>query len=320
MDPPGTQPSSGPICSCARNGRWALPATRWRAPRGALITDCGNGSRHGSRHRNLPAPMKIPFTKAHGDRNDFLITRREEIPAGADCAALSIAICDRHTGVGADGWILVSQSGEADAAIELYNSDGSRSELSGNGTRCVALYLLDQRPAGTLRILTGAGLKTLRLLATRGRSHIFEMNMGRARIEELRANVESADATLANVGNPQCAVFVPHFELDWRDLGKRIEHHPRFPNRTNVSFVLVLDPHTIEVRFWERGAGETMSSGTGSAGAAAAAAARGLVRNPVEVRTPAGSLQVRWENDEIFLAGPAEIVARGEFFAEGESS
>src|SRR5579885_3059808 len=223
MDPPGTQPSSGPICSCARNGRWALPATRWRAPRGALITDCGNGSRQREPSSKFTSAHENSFHQSPRRPNDFLITRREEIPAGADCAALSIAICDRHTGVGADGWILVSQSGEADAAIELYNSDGSRSELSGNGTRCVALYLLDQRPAGTLRILTGAGLKTLRLLATRGRSHIFEMNMGRARIEELRANVESADATLANVGNPQCAVFVPHFELDWRDLGKRIE-------------------------------------------------------------------------------------------------
>ncbi|HLH41225.1 MAG TPA: diaminopimelate epimerase [Bryobacteraceae bacterium] len=264
--------------------------------------------------------MKIPFTKAHGDRNDFLITRREDIPADADCAALSIAICDRHTGVGADGWILVSRSAEADAAIELYNSDGSRSELSGNGTRCVALYLLDQRPAETLRILTGAGLKSLRFLEKRDRRHIFEMNMGRARIEELRANIESADATLVNVGNPQCAVFVPDFDLDWRALGQKIERHARFPDRTNVSFVLVLDPHMIEVRFWERGAGETMSSGTGSTGAAAASAARGLVRSPVEVRTPAGSLTVRWENDEIFLAGPAEIVARGEFFAEGGSS
>ena len=259
--------------------------------------------------------MKIPFTKAHGARNDFLMTRAEEIPEGMDRAALARAICDRYTGAGADGWIVISPSSEADAAIELWNSDGSRSELSGNGTRCVALYLVEHHAAPeTIRIMTGAGLKRLHLLEKHGREVTFEMNMGRARVEELHASIESADATIVNVGNPQCAVFVQDFDFDWRALGEKIEHHPRFPQRTNVSFVLVLDPHSIGVRFWERGAGETMSSGTGSTGAAAASVARGLTRSPVEVRTPAGALRVRWENDEIFLAGPAEIVASGEFY------
>ena len=261
--------------------------------------------------------MKIPFTKAHGARNDFLITPREAVPLGADLAALARAICDRYSGAGADGWIVVSSTLAADAAIELYNSDGSRSELSGNGTRCVGLYLFEEQGATeNLRILTGAGLKHLRLLERRGREFRFEMTMGPARVEELHASLESADATIVNVGNPQCAVFVPDFDLDWRSLGARIEHHPRFPQRTNVSFVRVLDPHTIAVRFWERGAGETMSSGTGSTGAAVAAVARGLARSPVEVQSPSGALAVRWENEEIFLAGPAEIVVRGEFFFE----
>ena len=138
-----------------------------------------------------------------------------------------------------------------------------------------------------------------------------------AQIEELKAGLPAAiqcDATVLNVGNPQCAVFVENFDFDWRDLGARIESHKRFPNRTNVSFVRVLDRHTIETRFFERGAGETMSSGTGSTGAAAAAAARGLVESPVTVQTPAGPLTLRWEDSDILLAGPAEIVARGEFY------
>ena len=259
--------------------------------------------------------MKISFTKAHGAHNDFLITPREEIAADLNVAVLARAICDRHTGVGADGWILVSPTLAADAAIELWNSDGSRSALSGNGTRCVALYLMENRDgAEKLRVLTGAGLKQLRFIEKREREYVFEMNMGAVRVEELHVSVESADATIVDVGNPQCAVFVRDFDFDWRALGARIEHDPRFPERTNVSFIQVLDPHLIAVRFWERGAGETMSSGTGSTGAAAASLARGLTRSPVDVQTPAGALSLRWENEEIFLAGPAEIVARGEFY------
>jgi diaminopimelate epimerase len=118
------------------------------------------------------------------------------------------------------------------------------------------------------------------------------------------------------VGNPQCVFFVDDFDFGWRELGARIERHPRFPNRTNVSFVKVLDRHTLDVRFFERGAGGTMSSGTGSTGAAAAAMARGLVESPVRVLTPAGPLRLSWKGDEILLAGPAEIVAEGEFMGK----
>jgi diaminopimelate epimerase len=255
--------------------------------------------------------MKIPFTKAHGARNDFLLTWDREAPEDADMAELAVAICDRHTGIGADGWLLVSD----DAAIRLWNSDGSISEMSGNGTRCAAAFLIEAGHASSeIVITTGAGPKHLRVLDRAGRVFSFEMNMGRARIEELHARVENLDAVILNVGNPQCAVMVDSFDLDWRTLGATIERAPRFPNRTNVSFVRRLDAHTIDVRFFERGAGETMSSGTGSTGAAAAAVARGLVDHPVEVRTPAGPLKVRWEGDDILLSGPAEIIAAGEFF------
>ena len=267
--------------------------------------------------------ITIPFEKAHGARNDFLLTWREQIPpAAADFAATARAICDRISGPGADGWILLTGGADAagtepSASIELYNSDGSRSEISGNGTRCAAaLALHSGRAAGPdVRILTGAGVKHLTLLESSGLVYSFRMNMGRAQMEELYSTiVHGREAVILNVGNPQCAVLVTDFDFDWRALGAQLERHPRFPNRANVSFVRVVDRHTLDVRFFERGAGETMSSGTGSTGAAAAAVARGLVENPVCVLTPAGPLELSWQNEDIFLAGPAEIVARGEFY------
>lgn len=258
----------------------------------------------------------VPFVKAHGARNDFLLTWREQLPEQTGGREeLARAICARNTGVGADGWIVLDQADGADAAIELWNSDGSRSEISGNGTRCAAALLIDSGRAGAeVSIATGAGVKSLKLLGRRGLSFQFEMNMGHARIEELSAaEVAGRDAVILNVGNPQCAVFVPDFDFDWRKLGAELERHPRFPHRTNVSFVRVVDRHTLEVRFFERGAGETMSSGTGSTGAGAAALARGWVDSPVRVLTPAGPLDLRWQGEDVFLAGPAEIVARGSF-------
>jgi diaminopimelate epimerase len=265
--------------------------------------------------------MKIPFTKAHGARNDFLLTWRDQLPAGlGDLAAVAAAICDRHTGAGADGWLLVSPGSgiSEDGTIELWNSDGSRSEISGNGTRCAAALLVESHQAAPqIRIATGAGLKHLRLLERHGRAFSFEMNMGPAVIEDPRTSIEGRDCAILNVGNPQCVFFVENFDFDWQALGARVERYPRFPNRTNVSFVRVVDGHTLDVRFFERGAGETMSSGTGSTAAGAAAAACGLVAPPVRVLTPAGPLDLRWEERDILLAGPAEIVATGEFFWKG---
>jgi len=272
----------------------------------------------------------IPFTKAHGARNDFLLTWRAQLPGQADDpAALARAICHRHTGAGADGWILIANASvDAHAAIELWNSDGSRSEISGNGTRCAAALLVQNglvesgkagsgKADGEIRIATGAGVKSLRLLERHGHRYSFEMNMGRAHIEELHATlVPGRECVILNVGNPQCAVFTGNFDFDWRTMGAELERHPRFPQRTNVSFIRVVDEHTLEVRFFERGAGETMSSGTGSTGAAAAAIARGVVRSPVRVLTPSGPLDLRLENDDMYLKGPAEIVAEGQFYYE----
>ena len=164
---------------------------------------------------------------------------------------------------------------------------------------------------------TGAGIKTLRLLRRRDLEFEFEMNMGQPEITaerfELPLSTGSRDVTLLWVGNPQCAMPVADFDFDWRAMGAEIERHAQFPNRTNVSFVKRVDEHTIDVRFWERGAGETMSSGTGSTGAAATAVARGMVESPVRVMTEAGPMDLRFDGD-IYLTGPAQILAEGVFF------
>ena len=257
--------------------------------------------------------MRIPFTKAHGAMNDFLLTWRGDAPAG-DHAEIARTICNRHSGPGADGWMLVDPPTDADAdgAIQLYNSDGSPAEISGNGTRCAAALLVKHgHAAGVVRIRTGAGLKHLRLLRRKDLEFWFEMNMGRPEITAARFD---RDATILWVGNPQCAVPVEDFDFDWRAVGAEIEHHHQFPNRTNVSFVRPVNDHTIDVRFWERGAGETMSSGTGSTGAAAAAISWGWVTPPVHVQTPAGPIEIREEGGDLYLTGPAQIVCEGVFF------
>jgi diaminopimelate epimerase len=263
--------------------------------------------------------MTIPFTKAHGAKNDFLLTWERDVPKG-DMAAFARAICDRHTGAGADGWMLVAPPSDAAAegSIRLYNSDGSQAEISGNGTRCAAALLVSEGYAKELvRVRTGAGTKSLRLIERHGLAFQFEMNMGRPEIRalsfELALNTGARDVTLVWVGNPQCAVPVANFEFDWRAVGAEIESHPHFPNRTNVSFIKNVDWHTIDARFYERGAGETMSSGTGSTGAAAAAVARGMAEWPVRVLTPAGPLDLCQQDEDVFLTGPAEIVAEGHF-------
>ena len=266
--------------------------------------------------------MRIPYTKAHGAHNDFLLTWRSDAPddAQTDHAEIARAICERHTGVGADGWMLVDppHDGEAEGTIQLYNSDGSTAEISGNGTRCAAAFLIRHgHAAGVARVRTGAGIKTLRLLRRSDLVFEFEMNMGQPEITAERFALPLAagarDVTLLWVGNPQCAMPVEDFDFDWRAMGAEIERHAQFPNRTNVSFVKRVDEHTIDVRFWERGAGETMSSGTGSTGAAAMAVARGMAASPVRVLTPAGPIDLRFDGD-IYLTGPAEIVAEGVYF------
>jgi diaminopimelate epimerase len=255
--------------------------------------------------------MTIPFTKAHGAGNDFLLTWANLVPGG-DLAAMARAICNRHTGIGADGWMLVR-----DTNIRLFNADGSEAEISGNGTRCAAALLIDAgRADAEITITTGAGPKHLKLKGRSGRHFLFEMDMGRPvfHAHQVHYMLGQREVTILDVGNPQCAVFVDQFPPDWQAQGAEIEAHPHFPKRTNVSFVRPVDQHTIEARFFERGAGATLSSGTGSTGAAVAAILRKVAASPVRVLTEAGEpLELRWD-DSVYLTGPAELTATGEFW------
>lgn len=261
--------------------------------------------------------IEIPFAKLHGAENDFLLTWGEDAPDG-DLPEITRRICARTTGIGADGWMLVWREDEG-LRTRLFNSDGSEPEMSGNGTRCAAAFGLIKgavsRP--TIPVVTAAGRKMLRLVSGDGNRFSFEMNMGLPTVDEVRTTLHLAgrdfDATLLNVGNPQCALFVTSLPDDWRMAAQEAEGLERFPNRSNVSLVQVVDRHTIEAVFYERGAGETRSSGTGSTGAGAAAILRGEAESPVEIRTPAGSMALRWE-DSVYLTGPAEMIGEGRYF------
>jgi len=274
--------------------------------------------------------MNIPFTKAHGAGNDFLYTWRRDLPSewtDRELSQAAVAICNRHTGAGADGWYLMADARESDAALHLFNSDGSSAELSGNGTRCAAALIAEARNLTRIRMSTGAGIKELALLERNGNYFRFEMDMGVPRVDSgnLQFALPLADGpqevSILDVGNPQCAVVVPSLEFDWKKSGAAIEGHRHFPKRTNVSFLRTISPNEIEARFYERGAGPTLSSGTGSTGAAAAAILLGLAKSPLAVHTEAGILRFRWENSprgSIFLDGPAEITARGEYYWKEE--
>jgi diaminopimelate epimerase len=263
--------------------------------------------------------MNISFTKAHGAGNDFLLTWADQVPGG-DLPSMARAICDRHTGIGGDGWMLVR-----DSNIRLFNADGSEAEISGNGTRCAAALLIDSgKVSNDVTIGTGAGPKRLRLLERTGRHFLFEMDMGlpKYREDQLRYDLPlkhgAKEVTILDVGNPQCAVLVDQIPENWKDVGAEIEGHSHFPKRTNVSFVRAVDAHTIEARFYERGAGATLSSGTGSTGAAVAAILRKVVSSPVRIITEAEDLQLRWD-DSVYLTGPAELVGAGEFYFAGST-
>ena len=262
--------------------------------------------------------MNIPFTKAHGAGNDFLLTWKEQAPS-RDLPALARALCQRHTGVGADGWIIIERKA-AGASIRLFNADGSEAEISGNGTRCAAALLVESGRAGAeVDITTGAGQKRLRLIEQDGKRFLFEMDMGIPAVREdqvlhrLPLSSGIREVTVVDVGNPQCAVLVDQIPKNWHELGAEIERHPFFPKRTNVSFVRVIDYHTIEARFFERGAGATLSSGTGSTGAAVAVILRKAASTPLRVITEAGDLHLRWD-DSVYLTGPVVIVGTGTFF------
>jgi diaminopimelate epimerase len=265
----------------------------------------------------LTRVKSVSFTKASACGNDFLIIDAQHAPA--DLHAFTRQICDRHNGVGADGveWLEQYKGKDADAAIRLINADGSEAEISGNGTRCVAAYLIGKGARGTVRIKTGAGVKVCALVARDSSRFEIEADMGRPALQRpfsLKVNNNDVTGTPLSMGNPHFVVFVQDFSPKWQAEAAKIQQQKIFKKGVNVEFVRVTSPHAIEVRFFERGVGETQSSGTGSCASAVAAIAAKDVKSPVTVNAPGGAQTVRWAGEEVFLRGPAQIICNGEFF------
>jgi diaminopimelate epimerase len=263
-------------------------------------------------------PIPLPFTKASACGNDFLLIDAAHRPAEA--GELVRRLCDRHNGVGADGveWLYPGSSG-ADVEAQLINADGSPAEVSGNGTRCVAAYWRSRKlpTQKVINVLTGAGVKECTFITGPDELSKFEMRIGVPEVrEELTLRLPNADLRGLKIwmGNPQFVVFVDDFDFPWQARGAAIQAQPEFPDGTNVDFVKVIDQDTIESRFFERGAGETMSSGTGSCASALAAIVKRGARQPVTVKAPGGAQVVRMVDKEIFLQGPARIICDGVFF------
>lgn len=272
----------------------------------------------------MTSDRAIPIVKAHAYGNDFLFVRQDAV-GGLEPRALTRAVCDRHRGVGADGLIFYEPSVQIPRArMRLINSDGSDAEVSGNGVRCLAALVAEahhlREPGALVHIDTDAGQKELTLTGAEAGKYTFRAAMGQPtdiRQETLRAGDEAIEVVTLSMGNPQCVALgvlpsVPEFHR----LGPALERHPRFPAGTNVEFAEVRARDAVHILIWERGAGETLSSGTGSCAAAVAAAAFGGAARDVEVTAPGGTQRVEWRDEGVFLTGWAEVVLRGEWVAQ----
>lgn len=264
----------------------------------------------------IPGVRTIPFVKASACGNDFLLID-SSVVAVAEAPIVTKRICDRHDGVGADGVEWLHPHASADIEIRLINADGSEAEISGNGTRCVAAYLFSEQGKEKVTIQTGAGLKTCTLTSRNDWECEFEACMGPAQVErELTVKTGAGEirGIPVSTGNPHYIVFVSEFPSDWQTQAAGIQRSSQFKQGVNVEFVSVDDKHNLRARFFERGAGETQSSGTGSCASAVAAISTGRAESPVKVHAPGGTQTVRIENNQLFLRGPARLLCRGEFF------
>jgi diaminopimelate epimerase len=254
------------------------------------------------------------FTKMQGCGNDFLIFDPGEVE-GEDLQDLALTACDRHFGVGADGILIPAPSGTADLEMVYLNSDGSTSEMCGNGLRCLARYAKDHGMVGgeVMSVATGAGVKKV-LLFDDGSSRVdmgapgFDTEVAAGGFRFLRVSM----------GNPHAVAFLESEDaletLDLATVGPPIEEDPVFPERTNVEFGFARDRHDVRMRIWERGAGETLASGSGSCAVGVAALRLGLAQSPVSVHMDGGIVQIEWsgEDEPVFMNGPAEYVCEGE--------
>lgn len=264
----------------------------------------------------------LPIIKAHAYGNDFLFAEADRVEAGSlDPVELAQAVCARHTGIGADGLGLYRRTA-AGATMHLLNADGSYSEVSGNGVRCLATILARERNLGAesgaasqVRIETGAGLKVLTLVGVDARQYRFRAAMGQPehiRRVQLDVEGECASAVALTMGNPQCVVLGPPLDEDrLARFGKAVQHHALFPAGTNFELAVVEAPDRVRILIWERGVGPTWSSGTGSCASAVAAITYGGANHALDVVALGGTQRVEWTDAGVFLTGVAEVVLEG---------
>lgn len=284
--------------------------------------ETGGNAQNGAGAANL----KIRFTKMHGCGNDYIfIDGFTEAVEDADKPALAVRLSDRHCGIGGDGLVFINPSPGADFAMEMFNADGSRAEMCGNAIRCIGKYVYEHGMTARTEITVESGgkIKYLHMTAVGGRVTSVRVNMGSpeftAAINEM-ITVAGTEYKMTDVsmGNPHAVVPLASVtDLPLAELGPPFEHHKRFPNRTNVEFIRVIDRKTIQMRVWERGSGETMACGTGACAAAAACIINGLTENAVTVKLWGGELLIEWDRDKnaIYMTGPAVTVFTGEFRA-----
>lgn len=277
----------------------------------------------------------MKFIKIHSLGNDFLIADLPKRKQSAEIGDLVRHICDRHTGVGADGLLLISVKDKEAGLVNfrIFNADGTEAEVSGNGLRCAAAALYYQKKIESSAILfqTTAGERECDLIERKNNLFVLKIDMGKPRLESeeipfddgtpheriidypLSINQKIYPITVVSLGNPHCAIFVDRFpsRLEWHQLGREIESHPFFPNRTNIEFIRVRNRKEIDVLFWERGVGETLSSGSGACAAAVASILKKFTEKKVKVRTSMGDLTVEWRNKKVYQTGPSEIIFEG---------
>jgi diaminopimelate epimerase len=285
--------------------------------------------------------MSPRFTKFQGFGNDYLVFEAEQLTDIADLGEFARRICNRHYGAGGDGIAIASRTdtGDADFRVRIFNPDGSEAGMSGNGTRCTAAYLFFHGlwSNDLLRLQTRNGIKRYHLMErSEPGSFLFRSELGQPRFDSasipmntdrplervidylLNVNGEILNVTALQMGNPNCCVFVDDFDaIDWRRLGPLIENHPQFPERTNVIFVRVRDRNHIEERIWERGVGETESSGTCSCAAVVASVIKANCDRKIDVHAPGGVIPIEWrDDDEVVLTGTASAVYSGEWLVD----
>ena len=274
----------------------------------------------------------MKFTKMQGLGNDYVYVNcfKETIENPPEMAK---KVSNRNFGIGSDGLIMINPSDVADFEMEMYNADGSRSEMCGNGIRCVGKYVYDYglTEKEHISVETLAGIKYLDLTVEDGKVKLVKVDMGSPELvpenipivadwnrvidEPINVNGTEYRMTGVSMGNPHAVVYVEDVKgLDIETIGPAFENHERFPNRVNTEFVKVLDRNTVEMRVWERGSGETMACGTGACAVAVACILNGFTEDKVTVKLLGGDLQIEWdkEADKIYMTGPAEVSFDGE--------